>query len=168
MYRKILLLACVAASAVAQSTITANPVSEFSDGQPQAPTGAPSVVSSATPMVISSSSYNNPMSSYMTETNSQGVVTGMPAVITSQPSVITSQPVSPTLASLSGYYYNVTSAANSTMMMTSATSVIAPVSISGSHSASAAIATATGGATSDRLVGAGVALLVLGAAFSML
>lgn len=57
MHRTVLLIASIAGSVLSQTTVA--PVSQITDGQPQAPTGAP---------VVSSSSYNNPFSIYLTET----------------------------------------------------------------------------------------------------
>ncbi|MCJ1407042.1 Glycoside hydrolase 18 protein [Ptychographa xylographoides] len=69
------------AALIFASVALAQAVTEFTDGQPQAPT---------------SSAYTNPFTSYLTETNSEGVVTGMPSVVTSMPTsipaVVTSMP----------------------------------------------------------------------------
>ena len=161
----------------AATTVAA--VSEYPDGQPQAP---PATVSSAWPTysasigwpVTSSTPYENPFTIYTTMTNSLGVITGMPAVWTSQPSqpaVVTSQPPSATLPYYSGYYYNTTtSASTSTMTGSYSMSTMTTTTTTGSSSKSAVptFAQVTGAAVSSRKVaGAGVALVVAAIGFCM-
>ena len=164
-------------------------VSEYPDGQPQAPTAtasSPSDFSSssltasttAISWPISSSSYDNPFTIYTTMTNSLGVITGMPSVWTSQPSqpaVVTSQPSSATLPTYSGYYYNTTSSGSAaTTMATSA--VVASASnnngvfttTSSSRTSAPTIATVTGAASSNKIAGAGVGFIIAAFGFCML
>ncbi|EXJ58520.1 hypothetical protein A1O7_05946 [Cladophialophora yegresii CBS 114405] len=165
----------------AQDT-TLSAVSEYPDGQPQAPPTAAVASSSSVP---STSSYENPFTIYTSMTNSLGVITGMPSVVTSQPTqpaVITSQPQSPTLPSYSGYYYNTTSSASvpvsssPTTLATSMTAVASGTSSSegsstgsSSSSSSPAIPQATGGAAAlNKITGAGVGLVVAALGFCML
>lgn len=98
----------------------------------------------------------------------------MPTVVTSQPAVVTEQPVSPTLPSYSGYAYgNSTTVGVSATTLETVTSETAEASAtpeeqSGSGTASATFAQATGGAELNRVAGTGVALVVLGLGFSLL
>jgi len=172
-------------STLADSTMLA--ISEYPDGQPQAPGGQTSYpydpssswtssVSVTTSVSWPSSSYDNPFTIYTSMTNSLGVITGMPAVVTSQPTqpaVVTSQPVSPTLPSYSGYYYNTTSTTSG--LSTLSTSTV-PVSASNngvftttpSRISSPTLAQATGAAVSNKVAGAGFGLMVAALGFSFL
>lgn len=165
MYRSIF-IASIATLAAAQSTLEA--VNQIQDGQVQAPTAT--VVASAP--VPTSAPYENPFTIYLTQTNEWGVITGMPDVqtsqplpavaITSQPSLITSQPVSPT------HSYG-----NSTTLHTITTSAETTSETDGSSSTSAATSPSVAplsesGADTNRIAGAGLALVVVSIGFFML
>lgn len=163
-----LLLITSATTTLAQQTSSTTDATHLSDSQVHA---SPTTISS-----WSSWSYENAFTIYTTQTDSLGVITGRPAVVTSQPEVVTSQPPVATNPTLSGYWYgnsttttssiSQTSSAQSTTLATSTTATT--VGSSGSRSGTAAIATATGGAVSNQVAGAGLALVVLGLGFSML
>lgn len=152
-------------------------VSEYSDGQPQAPTGSASSWSPTTEVAWSgTSSYDNPFTVYTSMTNSLGVITGMPSVVTSQPSqpaLVTSQPPSATLPYYSGYYYNTSTTAPTTL---TTSTVLASASnndgvfttASSSGSAIATFAQVTGAAVSNKMAGAGVGLAIAALGFSLL
>jgi hypothetical protein len=172
----------LAGVAMASPDTTMNAISQLTDGQPQAPATTVSWPSTATTApttavtwpVTSSEPYENPFTIYTSMTNSLGVITGMPAVWTSQPSqpaLVTSQPPSATLPTYSGYYYNTTWSASSSTLATLATSQSSVNAETTTTSASGLVPTfaqTTGAASSDRIVGASMALVVAAVGFCML
>jgi hypothetical protein len=167
MYRSVL-LASLASLAVSQNTVEA--VSQNQDGQIQAPTDT--VIATAAP---TSAPYENPFTIYTTETNEWGVITGMPKVYTSQPTqplavtsqptqpaVVTSQPVSPTHT-----YGNSTTLQTSTMSSETTSETEAASSTTGAAASSPSVAPLNG-ADTNRIAGAGLALVVVSIGFFML
>lgn len=173
-----LALAVVLLLQTANADTTMPAVSEYYDGQPQAGTWSSDPSStweaSTTEFSWPSSSYDNPFTIYTSLTNSLGVITGMPSVWTSQPTqpaVVTSQPVSPTLPTYSGYYYNTTSSAPSTTvgLTTLATSgTFAATTTTSSNSPAPTFAQVTGAASSSKMAGAGLGLVVAALGFCLL
>ncbi|ETN36588.1 uncharacterized protein HMPREF1541_08866 [Cyphellophora europaea CBS 101466] len=180
MYRTVL-LASVATLAAAQSAVTVDAVSQIGDGQIQAPTGPIQESSDAVPTVSTPASiatdtapYSNPFTVYTSQTNEWGVITGMPTVVTSQPAVVTSQPSVETSQPVSPIH----SYANSTTLQTSTTASETAsetetesdtTSATSSAGSSPSVAPVNGnGADTNRVAGAGLALVLVSIGFFML
>lgn len=159
MHPRIIVLATIATSAFAQEARSAEP-------EPWAPSVATSVWTGPQASSAPGASYTNPFTSYLTQTNSMGVVTGMPSVWTSQPAaatwqpkVITTQPL-PVMQNTTTYNHPTHSA--STLWST------ASQSTSSSMTPTPTFAQSTGGAASNKVAGAGAALVVMAVGFSLL
>ena len=170
MHTSLLFAAAFASVALAQGTSTVQVVTEFPDGQPQAPGSATSA--SPAPM---SMSYTNPFTSLTSLTSSVGVVTGMPSVATSQPSVVISQPSIATSMPSSYGYSNTTTMpvmtspkSNYTIISSTQTASGLPTSFSmaassvGTTTAPSASISTTNAGVMRRVAGTSMALAVVG------